>query len=293
MTVGRLFGVRIILNPYFLGLMLLLGLGGFLWETVTLFGVVFVHEMAHVVTAKASGLSVREVELLPFGGVARIDDLIEFDPSIEISVAIAGPLTNAFLYGLGITLGERLGVPADRLSLFLGANLSIGAFNLIPALPLDGGRILRALLSRRIGFRRATDRAAGLGKACAVIGGGLGCYLVYTGVANISLLVLALFVYISAGKEQGLAAYVFMRYLTRKQRELERSRSLVAHQLVALEATPIKDVMRSFVPQRYHVIWVLDTKGRLKGVTTEMEIIDATFRDGIETPIGQVTRSII
>ncbi len=292
MSIGRLFGVRIVLNPYFLLLMLALGVGGFLWETLILFGVVFLHELAHVVTAKASGLTVREVELLPFGGVARIDDVIEFDPSVEISVALAGPLTNAFLYGLALWLAGRLALPPERLDLFLKANLSIGLFNLIPALPLDGGRMLRSVLSRRIGFRRATDWAASMGKACALVGGGIGCYLVFIGVANISVLVLAVFVYLSAGKEQGLAAYVFMRYLTRKQRELERNRSLVAHQLVALEATPIKDVMHSFVPQKYHVIWILDAKGRLVGMTTELELIEATFQSGARTPIGDVARRV-
>lgn len=290
MTIARLFGVRIILNRLFLVLLLLLSAVGMFWETIILFGVVFLHELAHMVTAQASGLSVREVELLPFGGVARIDDLLEFDPSVEKAVAIAGPLTNAFLYGIGVFARNHPAIPPDLLEIFLRDNVIIGLFNLVPALPLDGGRILRAMMARRIGFRRATERAAKLGKVCALVIGVAGGVLMYHGQANISFFVLAGFVYIAAGKEQGLAAYVFMRYLTRKQRELARSGSMVAHQIVALEATSLKEVMNGFVPQRYHVIWVLDTQGRIHGITSEMEVIEAAFQLGVETQIGQIAR---
>lgn len=290
MSVGRLLGVRIRLNPYFLALLALLALGGLLWETLILFGIVFVHEMAHVITAKAAGLTVREVELLPFGGVARIEDLVEFDPAIEIGVAIAGPLTNAVMYGIGVAVAAYASPPETYLSIFLWGNISIGAFNLVPALPLDGGRIVRALLARRIGFRRATDRAARLGKVCAVVMAVAGGYGVSTGYVSVAALALPAFVYLAAGKEEKLAAYVFVRYLTRKQRELSRSRCLVAHHLVALEETSLNEVMRSFVPQRFHIVWVLDAQGKVKGVATEIEVIEAGFRLGIEVPIAEAIK---
>lgn len=292
MGIGRLFGVRIRLHPLFLALLALLGAGGLLEETLILFGVVFLHELAHVVVALACGLKVREVELLPFGGVARVDDLVELEPAVEAAVAVAGPLTNAFLYVIALAVAPHAPFAKEHVELFLQANLGIGLFNLLPALPLDGGRILRAALVQRIGFRRATDLAVGLGKLWAVLLGAVGAYLLYQSHANVSVLVVAFFLYVAAGREQATAAYVFLRYLTRKQWELERSRCLPAQPVVVLEKTRLKEVLDGFMPRRYHLVWVLDEAGRLKGVATEREIIDALFRSGMDTPVGAIARSL-
>src|SRR5690606_29732496 len=127
--VGRLFGARIILSPLLLGLLLVLGAAGLIAQALVIFFVVFLHEIAHAATAAASGLRVREVELLPFGGVARIDDLVEMDPGVEIVVAVAGPLTNLFLYVAGRAALGRAGIPPELYTVFLDANLAIGGVN--------------------------------------------------------------------------------------------------------------------------------------------------------------------
>lgn len=286
MTVGRLLGVRIVLNRYFLGLLLLLGVGGLLPEAVAVFAVVFVHEFGHVLAAKAWGLPVSEVELLPFGGVARIDELLEIDPSIEISVALAGPLTNLLLVGAAWAEHVYLGaLPGEWSRSFIEINALVGGFNLLPALPLDGGRILRAKLSRRIGFRRATERTAKVGKGIAVLLGLIGGVLLYAGRANVSLMVVAFFLFSAAGKEESLAAYVFMRSLARRSSELRKARTLPSRHLVATVETPIKEVLMRFVPKEFHVVWVLDAKGGLVGLATEIDLIHVAFEAGMETPV--------
>ena len=293
MTVGHLFGARLRLNPYFLVLLAALGAAGFLAETATLFAVVLLHELAHAAVARASGLTVRELELLPFGGVARLRDPVEFDPAVEAAVAAAGPAANALLYLVGVACAPLIEPDGRFVDAYLQANLAIGLFNLLPALPLDGGRILRAVLVRRIGFRRATELAARLGKLCAVALAVTGSVLLVHQRANVSLLVVAFFLYVAAAREQYLAPYVFARYLARKQRELERCRSLRARQVVTFEGTPVKEVMQGFAPRDYHVVWVLDPQGRVKGVATEREIIDAVFRTGVETPVGAIARTFV
>lgn len=292
MTVGRLFGVRIRLNRFFLLLLVLLGFGGLLPQALVIFGVVFIHEFAHVVTARSCGLKVKEIELLPFGGVARIDDLVEIDPGVEISVALAGPLTNLFLVAVGVVGSRFHVVPAEWILFFVETNLLIGGFNLLPALPLDGGRVLRARLASRIGFRRATDRAVQIGKLSAVLLCAAGLAAMYFGIANISVVVFALFVYFAAGKEQSLAMYVFMRHLARKKGELQQSKCLFSHHLVAHRETPLKDVTKHFAPKRYHVVWVLDRQGQIWGVAGEVEIIDRMFERGIDEKIGSVAREL-
>lgn len=283
MCIGQILGVRITLNWWFLLLLFLLAIVGLLPEAIIVFGVVLVHELAHLVVAKGYGMHLCELELLPFGGVARIDDLMEIDPAVEMRVALAGPLSNLFLIGVGLVCHTYEVCPQDWLDFSLRTNVALAAFNALPALPLDGGRCYRAMLTRRLGFRRATHKAAALGKMFAVlfaVGGLAGAYLGYI---NITLIILGFFVYAAAAKEQKNAMYVLMRYLARKQDELEKKGCLAAEQLVATEHATIGDVVKLFVPQRYHLVWVVDVKGRVQGLVTEIDLINAMFEQGTDT----------
>ncbi|MDI3280433.1 MAG: M50 family metallopeptidase, partial [Bacillota bacterium] len=169
MRIGRFLGVGFRVNNLFLLVLLLAGLAGRLEQVLFLFLAVFLHELGHVAAARSRGLSVREIELLPFGGVARVDDFLELDPAVERAVALAGPCTSFFLAG-GLLLARKYGLlERSQADFLLGCNLMVAAFNLIPALPLDGGRIYRAHLVGRMGFRRATEQAAAVGKAMAAL----------------------------------------------------------------------------------------------------------------------------
>jgi len=175
-----------------------------------LFGCVVLHELGHALVAQRFGVIVREIVLLPIGGVARL--LSEPKrPHHELFIALAGPVVNLVLaLGAFLALGgapltplpnlasEVLTTPSTRavlLILFYG-NLSLAAFNMLPALPMDGGRVLRALLSMFLGQLRATNVAAGLAQLLAVA---LGLF----GLQNEPLLVfIALLVFVGAGQER-------------------------------------------------------------------------------------------
>lgn len=290
MTLCRLFGVRIRLNSYFLVLLAGLAWAGLLAEAGLLFGIVLLHELTHVLAAKSSGLAVAEVELLPFGGVARIDDLLEADPPVEVKVALSGPLANAVLIGAAWA-ASRLGwLTWEQATPFVEANAIIGGFNLIPALPLDGGRAYRAWLAQRLGFRRATEQAVRLGTVCAAAMTAAGVALLLRGYASVSLIVVAAFVYHAAGKERDQAAYALWRYLARRRRQLRSARRITGffcpHQLVAGQEEPLKGLLAHLVPQRYHIVWVVDGGGRVVGIAHEADVIDALFQRGATTPVG-------
>lgn len=293
MTIGRLFGVRIVLNRYFLGLLLVFGLAGLLQQAAAAFGIVFLHEFAHVLAARLRKLTVSEVELLPFGGVARIGDGLEIDPATEILVALAGPVCNLLLAGAAWAAHRWSGALSfEWSSMLIAINAAIGGFNLLPALPLDGGRVLRAALSRRIGFGRATRRAAAAGKVIAVALAVVGALLVGAGVANATLVAVALFVYWAAREEEQLAAYSFLRSLARRGNLLRRAGLLPARHLAAVGTTPVKEVLLRLVPQAYHVVWVFDGSGELVGMATEAELIRVAFRSGMETPVERAARPL-
>ena len=290
MRLGRLFGVQIVLNPFFLLTLLGFAMIGLLPQALLLFGAVLLHELAHVVVARGMGLAVEAVELLPFGGAARLADFLELDPEAERSVALAGPVTNLFLAGLCVALQTyRLG-PPDHVGFFLRTNLVLAAFNCVPALPLDGGRILRSYLTRRWGFRRATEVAADFGRAIAVVFAVVGAVGLYLRYVNLSLLILAFFVYAAASRERGHAAWVLTRYLARKQRELRERQVLSVEALVAGEHLPVREVVRRFVPQRYHLIYLVGEEGEVSSFVTEAEVIQALVSRGSELPLRELAR---
>src|SRR5690606_937035 len=123
-------------------------------ELITLFGIVTVHELGHAVAAKSYGWKVSEIRLLPFGGVMVVDEQDNVNAMQEIVVALCGPLQNAVMIGVALPL-RAIGVwESEWADYFIQANMMIALFNLLPVLPLDGGRILQALLHRTYAYYR-------------------------------------------------------------------------------------------------------------------------------------------
>lgn len=280
--------MRLRVSALFLLLLLALAWAQRLVEGLTVFSIVILHEFGHIAAARGYGVDVKEVELLPFGGVARLEGLIETDPKAEAGIAIAGPLTNAFLILLGFLLLYFDVFAQQWTRFFLLMNGAMIAVNLLPALPLDGGRIYRAYRSRHVGYRKATNEAIRLGRWLAAILLGVGLVGLYFGVVNITLPLMALFVFVAGTKEQQMSAYVFMAYLARKHAELEQYGCMESEPLTARADAKIGDVLELFIPQKYHLIWVVDEKGRPTGIVAEGDVLEALFDKGPDTLMRDV-----
>ena len=186
MQAGRIAGVRILVNTWFVVIVVLFVLAGLAFKAGLVFISLLWHELAHILVAAALGYRVREVELLPFGGVARIERLGEAGAGEELLLGAAGPAASLFLAAALQYLSLFGGWPEEA-AFFLTANLTIGLFNLLPALPLDGGRILRAALSPSLGGRRATAVVVGVSRLTAtVLFVALGSELWRTGAVNLT-----------------------------------------------------------------------------------------------------------
>jgi Zn-dependent protease len=178
---GTLFGFPIRVNASFLLLLsvVLLWMGGLPGVAVALMaaGSVLLHELGHALMARHLGTPVDGIELHFFGGAASLRGLPE-RPGDEIAIAAAGPAVSFALAGLGHGAGALTGVSA--FAHFGWVNLLLGAFNLLPAFPSDGGRILRAWLARRRGLVNATDLAVKVGRfvclALAIAGIAVGSF---------------------------------------------------------------------------------------------------------------------
>lgn len=182
---------------------------------LALFVCVVLHELGHSLVAQRFGITVREIVLLPIGGVAMLGKMPR-KPVQELLIAVAGPLVNvAIALGLGLYLGFRGDLPLDGSQLLeltkagpstqtllqwlLAANVSLVVFNLLPAFPMDGGRILRSVLAMFLGFSRATRIAAGVGQMLALA---LGLFAIFNG--QILLALVAAFVFLGAGQERAV-----------------------------------------------------------------------------------------
>ncbi len=200
---GRVGGIDLFIHPTFfllIGFVLLFqgGLPSAL-ILVAAFGCVLLHELGHAYAARIYGIPTRDITLYPIGGVARLERMPK-GSGPELVIALAGPLVNFVLAGV-FTLLPRLfpilNVPFLQLMVWI--NLVLGGFNLIPAFPMDGGRILRALLAAPLGRLRATEIAASVGQTLALA---LPLVLLFTGNLSFWNLFVAGFVYMAAGVER-------------------------------------------------------------------------------------------
>lgn len=169
----------------------------------SVFTIVVLHELGHALVARRFGIATRDITLYPIGGIARLERMPE-RPLQELLVAVAGPAVNVVLAlviytGLRFAdieaVGNPLSLGASLAVQLLWVNISLAAFNLVPAFPLDGGRILRAALAFRLDRPRATLYAARIGRALAVVMGIAGLMW------HPMLAVIAVFVWMAAGQE--------------------------------------------------------------------------------------------
>ncbi len=206
----NIFGIRINIHVTFLLLLILYFSGGIKWLALTIgvFCFVTLHELCHSLVARHYGIEVREITLLPIGGIASMSSIPE-KPTQEFFISVAGPLFNLAvivifygpmksLLGAEVLFQRPLSTATWPLTLsyLYWINLMLAGFNLIPAFPMDGGRVLRSILAGRIGYAKATKFAVGLGHILAI-------GFAYFGIVdlNLVLVAIAIFIYTAASNE--------------------------------------------------------------------------------------------
>lgn len=286
-------GTAVRVHPTFFLLLIWIGavhlMKGSAWDAligiafvIVLFACVVLHEFGHILMARRFGIATPDVTLLPIGGVASMERLPE-KPRAEILVALAGPAVNLVIAAvLILLLGDKLNlekfaeIEAPKpglLEQIAVANLVLVVFNLIPAFPMDGGRVLRAILTLKVGYSRATRIAATFGQALAVLFGVVGL------LGNPFLVLIAIFIFLAASGE---ANYVEMR-------DQARGHSVRDAMVESFEVLSTQDnvdaaaaLLLRTTQQEFPVV---DGSGALRGVLTREALIAALSTTGGRTPV--------
>jgi len=288
--IGKIFGIDVKVHLTFLlilvwGAINYGGSAGPLYGvlvTLALFALVLLHELGHSLAAMWYGIGVKDITLLPIGGVARLERMPE-RPIRELVVAIAGPAVNVVLAGvlfpvvMGLAFTQStpfslrlLSTPGltGLLSFLLIANVSLVVFNMIPAFPLDGGRVLRAALGFFTNYQNATNIAVQVGRILAV---GLGIFAIFSG--QIFMALIALFIFVAGGQEgQAVAARSILRSVKTGQALMDNYVALWPYATVGQAAS----MMIGSSQANYPV--VSPASGEFLGVVTSRDVSQAMQR---------------
>ena len=311
--IGRAFGIDVKVHWTFFLLLIFFAylgfqdsgtvLGGVVTAlvVVALFFCVLLHEFGHSLVAQRLGIEVPDITLLPIGGLARLKNLPE-KPWDEVKIAIAGPLVNVVLapvfFVLAFLLGADLLAPPNLVTglesvgevfAYLGyLNVALAVFNLIPAFPMDGGRVLRGLLAARMGPVRATDVSSTVGQFFAIA-----FFLIGLLGGQIFLALIAVFIFFGASGEAQMV----------RQRELMRGLSVsdvMGTKPRTETVTPYHNfgqVLDAVLHGYQEDFPVLDEDGSLVGIVTRKEILSAahspdryaTVRDLMKTDVPTIS----
>lgn len=291
MLAGKIAGITFKLNNWFLLIVFIFIFAGFIDKFAITFFSILLHEAGHIIAAEQMGFRVKEVELLPFGGVALIERLYSAGAKKEMLIAAAGPVISLVLAAVAYYLSEinlYLFEIHDVLLYFFQTNLILAACNLIPALPLDGGRIFRACLSISFGYRQATSVVIKMSYLCSIF---LLIAIIHdyvnTGIVNLTFLCAGFFIYLSAKTEAKLVSFRMMHILSQKKTHMMEQGIMPTIHFTALSNIIVHDIVRLLEPEHYYVILVIDNQCCMKGCLTETEIWEQLPQHGIDAAIGK------
>lgn len=296
---GRFAGIDVYVHATFLLLIGWVGVSHWLehqsWREVfngilfilALFACVVLHEYGHALTARKYGIKTRDITLYPIGGVARLERMPE-KPIEELWVALMGPAVNVviaaglfaylFLTNSLVPLNQLTVASGSFLERLMTVNISLVLFNLIPAFPMDGGRVLRAILAMRMDYVRATQIAASIGQGMAFLLGFWGLF------NNPFLLFIAFFVWIGASQEASLVQ------MKNSISGIPVTRAMMTDFQTLSPRDNLARVVGLVLAGSQHDFPVVDGEGRVIGILERDAFIAALSSQGQSAPVVGVMR---
>lgn len=250
--------------------MLILGFKG---EIIIAFLLVFIHELMHYLTARILGFSGFDIEILPIGAVLKVKDLDEASPKEDIIISLSGPLLNLLLAAIFYALFIMFKSP--YLYLIYKSNLAIGVFNLIPAFPLDGGRVLRDILSIKTIYRVANEISVRVSMVLGSIFMLIYFVSVVANKSNFNLGLISIFILISSIKEKERIVYLIMGYIIKKKYRFIKRGYIENRSISIFYKKDLLSALGMVDKNKYNLFTVLDENMSVLEILYEDEIIQA------------------
>ncbi len=246
------------------------------------------HELFHVFAARRTGVGISYIEVLPFGICARLRSDIIKNPAREIIIALAGPLVNIVIFAAALILRYNLSINSEILNYFILCNFYMAIVNLLPCLPLDGGRILKAYLTIKSGAVFAYNFCLKLSRLIVLwlIGGAV--YLLFSSSFNLSLIIIGAFLLGNLCLEQQNISKQAIKELLFYKNKITSSEMFRASALVAHKDTPARKILKKLSYNNYHIVCVTDDDLNISKTLTEGQLINALTNRSIQITLGEI-----
>jgi stage IV sporulation protein FB len=265
-------------HPFFFLVFFVAFIQGFLYEVLLLFAIVLIHELGHACTAKAYGWRVVKVELLPFGGVAEVDEHGNRPPREEAVVILAGPLMNVIMIVFAFLFQGIGWWQQDFVYLFVEYNVILLLFNLLPIWPLDGGKLLQLGIGLFLPFKKAIRYSLLTSGVCLTL---YFIVIVLYYPLYLSLWIVGLFLIVAQYLEWKQSPYQFMRFLMERYRLQQDGKTNPEHRVRTVTVSSSRRLsacVDRLHKDKTHYFCLIDERGRLQHIINEKELLEAYFK---------------
>ncbi|MDR5657895.1 M50 family metallopeptidase [Serpentinicella sp. ANB-PHB4] len=248
--------------------------------------VIIIHELAHCMVSIFFSVKVENIELFFFGGVIKSEKTFVVNPQKEILISIAGPVSNLLMFLVAYVINCYI-YTHELIYFFITLNLSIGIFNMIPILPLDGGRILRALINIVYNRNKATYVAVVIGKVLCLAFLVIGIFIMVESYVGFIIIIFSIFLHTNCHNEKKMAPYTHMRDIIMKQINYD---NLTIRNIREYECATVVSVLKKITTGNYCIISVFSKRGRYLGELTEKQILEAIINHDSMLTLGELIK---
>jgi stage IV sporulation protein FB len=279
---------KLAIHPTTYLLILFAVLNGFIYELLLLFLIVVIHELGHVCVALSFGWRVKQVQLLPFGGVAEMEEYGNAPSKEEFWVIAAGPLMNVAMILWAFAMLQVGWLDREFIYLFIEYNLLLLVFNLLPIWPLDGGKLLELGLCLLYPYKKAIQHTLWISGGCFIV---YVLILIFFYWAYFSLWIIALFLLVSQWAQWKQKPYQFMRFLLERSKRDKagyRADSRDVISITLLSGEKVKEALERMFRHKQHYFCVINDQGEVEQIISEEEMLHLFFyKSGGDRAIGE------
>ncbi|MBO4940650.1 MAG: site-2 protease family protein [Clostridia bacterium] len=272
---------HLFVNIWFFPIALCSFLGGYWQFFFTGFAVAFLHELAHILCAHFLKIPVSSITIFPFGINARLKTDYIKNSGKEFFIAFSGPFFNLILFWCSAILSKF--VSHETLHFFADINLAICIINLFPALPLDGGRMLKSILTAKHGAIIAHNVLDKSSKICICLIGFFSIIILISGKLNLSLVLIFSFLLNNLSYEQSLISHIAFREIIESHRKLSDAENLPAKTFCANENALASDIIKRLSYDYFLIVHIHNSQSEIIKTLTETQILSALTKQGIRT----------